>query len=576
MLNQMSLGLSSTLEVKPLLQRILLSALEILGCQAGVLFLVDQQTGVLDVEAASGFVRDGLAARRFLPDACLAGAVAQQAKPILANNLGASRQLRDPIFLEPVATIIKDTLAAPMRYQDRVVGVIEVINKINGLSFDLSDQELLVTYTYQAATALENARLYSMTDQALSARVEELSVMQQIDRELNTTLDVQTALQKTLAWAMRQSHADAGLAGAVEIQDLAVITLKNMTTLGSSTACSETKKADYSLQEFPELHSALNTGRAQTASTEIREAPVPPILLPQMKSRAVVPLCRESSTIGLIILESDQQDGFPPDVLEFLGRLGDHAAIALANAQLYQEVIEANLAKSKFVNFVAHELKNPMASIKGYADILAGGMAGPVNEMQSGFLATVRANVDRMNVIISDLNDQTKIQAGNLRLELRSVALCDVVDEVIYSLNPQILEKNLRLSKKILVESPQVWANSLRLAQVLTNLISNAAKYTNPGGEVIVGVDRIPRTVRPSSRDEVHIWVQDNGIGISAEDQGKIFAEYFRTEESRAMAPGTGLGLNITQSLVTMQGGEIWFESEPGKGTVFHFTLPAA
>ena len=123
-----------------------------------------------------------------------------------------------------------------------------------------------------------------------------------------------------------------------------------------------------------------------------------------------MPIQRETETIGVLLLESALiSEPGSPELLGFLSRLSDHAAIAIANARLYEEVNEANLAKSRFVSFVAHELKNPMSSIKGYTELVAGGMAGPVNEMQSSFLGTVRSNVDRMNTIVSDLNDLTKI-----------------------------------------------------------------------------------------------------------------------------------------------------------------------
>jgi len=116
------------------------------------------------------------------------------------------------------------------------------------------------------------------------------------------------------------------------------------------------------------------------------------------------------------------------------------------------------------------------------------------------------------------------------------------------------------------------------VGQVLTNLVSNAHKYTPEGGEVVVGAEETPNQWDPEgARQVVHLWVKDNGIGISIEDQAKIFQRFFRSEDSKAReAPGTGLGLNITKSLVEMHGGRIWFESEYRKGTTFHFTVPVA
>jgi signal transduction histidine kinase len=276
---------------------------------------------------------------------------------------------------------------------------------------------------------------------------------------------------------------------------------------------------------------------------------------------------------GLILLESttDSQRN-----LAFLNRLSDNAAIAISNAQLYDEVQRANVAKSDFVSFVAHELKNPMTSIKGYTELLAAGSVGQVNEMQANFLSTIRSNVERMSTLVSDLNDNAKIEAGRLRLDYKAVDVPDIVDDVIRSTRRQIEDRKQTVELQLQTSLSLVWADRTRVTQVLTNLVSNAHKYTPEGGKVLVGAEATNNQWDPEgAKRVVHIWVKDNGIGISIEDQAKIFQRFFRSDDSKAReAPGTGLGLNITKSLVEMQGGRIWFESEYRKGTTFHFTVP--
>lgn len=121
-----------------------------------------------------------------------------------------------------------------------------------------------------------------------------------------------------------------------------------------------------------------------------------------------------------------------------------------------------------------------------------------------------------------------------------------------------------------------VWADRTRLTQILTNLVSNAAKYTPAEGQMLVAAEVCSNQWDPVGAPKVvHVWVKDTGIGINAQDQTKIFQKFFRSEDPKTReAPGTGLGLNITKSLVEMQGGRIWFESEFRKGTTFHFTVP--
>ncbi len=238
----------------------------------------------------------------------------------------------------------------------------------------------------------------------------------------------------------------------------------------------------------------------------------------------------------------------------------------------------ANEAKSEFVSFVAHELKNPMTSIKGYTELLAGGKVGAINDMQSNFLGTIRSNVERMSTLVSDLNDNSKIEAGRLRLDFRAVDAAEVVDEIVRSTRRQIEDKKQTITVNLPAGLPPVWADRTRIGQVLTNLVSNAHKYTPEEGRIVVSGELTSNQWDPEGAASViHLWVRDSGIGISAEDQVKIFQKFFRSEDQKAReAPGTGLGLNITKNLVEMQGGRIWFESEFRKGTTFHFTVPVA
>jgi signal transduction histidine kinase len=148
----------------------------------------------------------------------------------------------------------------------------------------------------------------------------------------------------------------------------------------------------------------------------------------------------------------------------------------------------------------------------------------------------------------------------------------------VRSTRRQIEDKGQKLVQALPADLAPVWADRTRVVQVLVNLVSNANKYTPQGGEVLVSAEACDNTWDPNGAPRVvHMWVKDNGIGIGEEDQKKIFQKFFRSEDPKTReAPGTGLGLNITKSLVEMQGGKIWFESEFRKGTTFHFTIPVA
>jgi signal transduction histidine kinase len=312
---------------------------------------------------------------------------------------------------------------------------------------------------------------------------------------------------------------------------------------------------------IPIVIGAIESGQMQSAESQI-----------------VVPMQRETQVIGIILLESAAREAFTKEAISFLSRLSDHAAIAISNAQLYAAVQTANLAKSQFVSSAAHELKNPLTSIKGYSDLLVGGAVGPVTEDQERFLATIRSNADRMSTLVSDLQDISRIEAGQMRLQITEMSFVEVTNEVVRTLREQIEEKEQSLEVSVPEDLPPVWGDNTRQIQVLTNLLSNAHKYTPQGGRLTIRAELVPNQWDPQgSKRVIHVSVTDTGIGISPEDQKKIFQQFFRSEDPKVReVTGTGLGLSISRRLVELQGGKIWFESVLSQGTTFHYTIPVA
>ncbi len=563
-LNEITQQLTSTLELGPLLQNILENAVGILNCEAGSLFLVDEQTDELVFKATVGPVAANLIGQRLPAGTGIIGRAVQTRGPVIENEDQRSASRFKGVD-QQTGFVSRSLMAVPLQAKDKVTGVIEVINRRDGLPFVQDDQTLLTAFAGQAAVAIENARLYTLTDQELAARVEELSVMQRIDRELNASLEMDRAMRITLDWALRQSGADAGLIGMLEEEKLRIMSHQGFDEQMENLP-DQTMKV-----EIPAMIMVVATGLPQQLTVVASREKINPRAHTQM----IVPIRRETTVIGLLHLESMNDSLVDVD---FLTRLTDHAAIAISNAQLYAEVQRANLAKSDFVAFVAHELKNPMTSIKGYTELLAGGAVGQINEMQTNFLNTIKSNVERMSTLVSDLNDNSKIEAGRLRLEYKATNAAELVDEVVRSLKRQIEDKKQTLEVVLPEKLSPMWADRTRVGQVLTNLASNSYKYTPEGGILQIGVEETANQWDTDGAARViHLWVKDNGIGMTPEDQQKMFQKFFRSDDPKAReAPGTGLGLNITKSLVEMQGGRIWFESEFRVGTTFHFTIPVA
>jgi signal transduction histidine kinase len=305
--------------------------------------------------------------------------------------------------------------------------------------------------------------------------------------------------------------------------------------------------------------------------TNVGDNPYYNAVVPGMQAQLSVPIKREDHVIGVIALESTQADTFRKEDVALIERLADHAAIAIENARLFGQVQRANEAKTEFVSFVSHELKQPMTSMKGYTDLLMKGIGGALNDQQKQFIQVIRNNVGRMDQLVQSLLDISRIESGRLRLEMSEVAPEELISEAVQAFEPTMRAKNQTIQVDIEVNLPVVTGDRGRLLQVLTNLVSNANKYTPESGVITI------RAARWQENEQTYVrWsVQDTGIGMTPEEQERLFTKYFRSSSTAVRSEqGTGLGLVITRSIIEMHGGRIWVESEYRKGSTFNFIIP--
>ncbi len=253
---------------------------------------------------------------------------------------------------------------------------------------------------------------------------------------------------------------------------------------------------------------------------------------------------------------------FAPIKLPSTNRRG--AVVALRDVTREAEV---DKMKSEFVSMVSHELRTPMTAIKGYVDLLSTGSAGDVTEMQRNFLSIIKTNTDRLNEMVAELLDLSHIEAGKMQMHYEAVTVGQIIHDVAAMLQKGFDDRDVYLRLDIPDTLPQVLSDPGRLAQIITNLLSNALKYTFEG--------RVDVTARLVGND-VQVDVTDSGIGMTERDQAQLFTRFFRASTARAREiPGTGLGLAITRSLIQMHGGRIWVQSVLGQGSTFSFALPA-
>ncbi len=564
-LSEVSMAISSTLDLETALQRVMDRAVEILHAEAGSLLLMDAKGKELTFEVVLGPTGADLLGVKTEVGKGIVGTVAKTSEPLIINDVSQDSRWNVK-FDEATEFRTKDLLCVPMLSRDRVVGVIEVLNKQDGTVFTQNDCNLLLSFAAQAAIAIENAQIFTRTDQALAERVQELQMLQTFDIQLQKSLELPKVLDVTLNHTMDSLGVSMGLMGVLREEGepgLYLLAQRGMPT----------EMGRYRIDPWPLTRGVM--GRvARTGQPEmINDLSLAKDYIPKThrtRSLLVVPVIREQKVIGVIDLESTDPDYFIQEDMSFVSILVSQAAIAIDNARLFDKVTEANQAKSEFMSTASHELKIPMTSIKGYAKLLQMGAAGSLTEKQEEFLNIISNNVDRMDRLVSDLLDVSRIEAGRIRLELEDVQMKEVIDDVVESVQTQLKKKNLALNLNIQDNLPEIRADYNRMVQITTNLISNAYKYTPEGGQITVSV-----RAHNGSVDGVSVTIADTGYGISEEDQTRLFTNFFRSSDQNIRnEPGTGLGLSITKRMIESHGGELTFASELGKGTSFTFTMP--
>jgi signal transduction histidine kinase len=471
----------------------------------------------------------------------------------------------------------RTVLGVPLMREGTLVGVM-ILARTEIKPFTEKQAELVSTFADQAVIAIENVRLFEEVKartRELSQSVDELRALGEVTQAVNSTLDLQTVLDTIVAKATQLSDTDAGV---IYVFDEASCGFQLRATYGMTTNMIAVMKEHHA--DFSEAVRAATQRREPDQVTDLQPSSRANELVISLgyRGRLVVPLLLPDQVVGALVVRRKQPGEFPKNTIELLQTFAAQSVLAVQNARLFDEIqdknrqlAEASQNKSQFLSSMSHELRTPLNAIIGITEMMVSNAARFGTEKALEPLQRVNRAGQHLLGLINQVLDLSKIEAGKLELNPQTVELVPLVDEVIGTAR-QLAEQNKnRLLNEVQEDLGTLTVDPMRLRQILLNLLSNSCKFTKEG-EVALRGRRLS-----NGGDWIELSISDTGIGMTPEQQAKLFEEFTQADATTAQRfGGTGLGLAITRKLARMMGGDVTVTSEPGKGSVFTVRLPAA
>jgi signal transduction histidine kinase len=488
--------------------------------------------------------------------------------PVHVHDLHASAQ-EFPVGSEMALRMGHRTiLVAPLLRQNEAIGAI-AIRRMEVKPFTEKQVELVTAFADQAVIAIENVRLFEAEQQrsrelteSLQLQIATANVLKIISR---SAFDLRTVLQTLVESAARFCEADKG----------AIVRQKDGLFYNAEAYGYSREFLNYIRSTPIKAERGSASGRALVEGRVVHIADVKAdpeytfveaSRLGDIRTALCVPMLREGIPIGVLALTRSEVRPFTDKQIELVTTFADEAAIAIENVRLFEEIQDTSQHKSQFLANMSHELRTPLNAILGYAELMADGAYGEPSEKMLGILKRLEGQGKHLLGLINDVLDLSKIEAGQLMLELSDYSIQDIAQTVRSTLEPLAADKKLAFKVEMAGALPPGHGDGRRLTQVLINLVGNAIKFTD-AGEVAIKAE--------AHNGSFHVSVRDTGPGISSADQARLFQEFQQADNTITKKKGgTGLGLAISKRIIEMHGGKIWVQSQPGQGSTFTFTLP--
>jgi GAF domain-containing protein len=477
-------------------------------------------------------------------------------------------------------TGVRTVLGTPLLRQGEAIGSI-VIRRTEIRPFTDKQIKLLETFAHQAVIAIENVRLFKELQertQELMESVQEMKALGEVGQAVSSSLELETVLETIVSRAVDLSGTDAGVIYEFDesTQEFNLRASHRM----EPEAVEGLRAVRIKLGEGATGQAALTRAPVQIPDTfEVRERAVSRVrpLINRLGHRSLltVPILREQQIMGALTVWRRQTGEFKPEVVNLLQTFATQSALAIQNARLFREIEDksrqieaANRHKSEFLANMSHELRTPLNAIIGFSEVLQERLFGELNDKQAEYTSDILTSGQHLLSLINEILDLSKVEAGRMELELAPFDLPLAIDNARTFVRERAVKHGITLDVDVDNRLGEYVGDERKIKQILLNLLSNAVKFTPEGGRITITASK--------TENGAEISVSDTGIGISSEDQPKIFEEFRQVgSDSTHKVEGTGLGLTLAKKFVELHGGKIWVESEVGKGSTFTFTLPA-